>query len=95
MTPHYECKWVISGMSTNKGDFREEGSTSIRHFESKNRTEQDLKDEVRSSVLSYLTEHERTPWRPEPRYANITRLRIELGAVVAVGCEIGKSSDEP
>jgi hypothetical protein len=95
MTPHYKCNWVISGTSTNKGDFREEGSTSVRHFESKIRTEEDLKDEVRASVLSYLTEHERTPWRPEPRYADITGLRIELGVVVAVGCEIGQSSDEP
>lgn len=82
-------------MSSNKGAFREEGTTSIRHFESKIRTEEDLKDEVRQDVLSYLTVHERTPWRPEPRYANITDLRIELGAIEAIGCEIGRSCSEP
>ncbi len=53
MTPHFQCKWVISGASTNKGDFREEGATSIRHFETKFRTEEDLKDEVRAGVLAY------------------------------------------
>jgi hypothetical protein len=85
MTPHYECKWTISGMSTNKGAFREEGSTSIRRFNSEVRDKDDLKEEVRKSVLEYLTEHERTPWRPEPRYENITNLKIELGDFVAQG----------
>lgn len=85
MTPCWQCKWVISGTSSNKGPFREEGSTSIRRFDNEMRDEASLKDEVRKSVMRYLTEHERTPWRPEPRYANISNLVIELGEIVEVG----------
>ena len=84
MTPHYECKWVISGRSSNKGYFREEGSTSIHRFGAEVRDDASLKAEVRKGVMDYLTQHERTPWRPEPRYADITDLKIELGEVVLV-----------
>lgn len=85
VTPSYECKWVVSGMSSNKGAFREEGSTSIRRFDNEFRSEVELKDAVRKGILDYLSEHERTPWRPEPRYADITDLTIELGQIEICG----------
>ncbi|MBQ0937262.1 hypothetical protein [Ideonella paludis] len=81
-------------MSSNKGAFREEGTTSIRHVESRARSAEELKEEALQGLLSYLKEHERTPWRPEPRYENITDLKIEIGDFVAVGCELGMQSDE-
>ncbi len=85
MTPSYRCKWVVSGESSNKGHFREEGSTSIRRFGSEMRDEAGLRQEITQGVLDYLNEHERTPWRPEPRYANVTDLKIELGEIEIIG----------
>lgn len=85
MTPCYQCDWVISGMSSNKGAFREEGSTSIRRYPPEGRDEAELREEFRNGLLAYLSEHERTPWRPEPRYADITELKIELGEIKTIG----------
>jgi hypothetical protein len=85
MTPSYECKWVVSGNSSNKGPFREEGSTSIRRQGAEEREEESLRQQITQGVLDYLNEHQRTPWRPEPRYADITDLKIELGVIELVG----------
>ena len=85
MTPCYKCKWVITGMSTNKGAFREEGTTSMRRYPPEVRDEAELREEVRQSLLSYLSEHERTPWRPEPRYANVSNLKIDLDVIEVAG----------
>lgn len=85
MTPCYECKWVVTGNSTNKGFFREEGSTSIRRSRNEVRDEASLRKEFTQSAIDFIYEHEQTPWRPEPKYTGVTDLKVELGEIVLVG----------
>lgn len=84
MTPCYECKWVITGNSANKGRFREEGETSIRRFNSEVREEASLREEIAQGVIDGYIDASQ-PWRTNPKYVGLTDLKVELGEIRVIG----------
>lgn len=86
VTPCYECNWVITGNSENKGRFREEGESSIRRLPGEFRDEDSLRKEFAEGVIAGYLEASK-PWRTNPQYLGLSELKVELGAIRVVGSE--------
>ena len=86
MTPCYECNWVITGNSENKGRFREEGEGSIRRVPGEVRDDDSLRAQFSKSVIDGYMDASK-PWRTNPKYLGLSELNVELGAIRVVGDE--------
>jgi hypothetical protein len=86
VTPCYECNWVITGNSKNKGRFREEGESSIRRCPGELRDEEDLRAQFIKGVIQGYIDASQL-WRTKPQYLGLSELKVELGAIRIVGDE--------
>lgn len=92
MTPCYECKYVITGSSANKGLFRQEGIGSIRRFSSELRSEEDLRREFQENAIAAFNEV--TQRQASPKYVDVVDLKVELGEIEVID-ENTKRAIEP
>lgn len=83
MTPYYECKYVISGRSSNLGIFREEGVASTLKEKDDTRTFNELRIRFEKNIIDGYIEASQ-PWRTNPKYLGLSDLKVELGSIEMV-----------
>ena len=83
MTPSYDCKYVVTGKSTNKGAFREEGVASTLRRDDDRRTMAELRIKFERDAIAAFNEV--TQWKGNPKYLGVTDLKVELGEIEVVG----------
>lgn len=79
MTPHYNCRYVIVGHSSNKGTFREEGEASTLRRESEAFDEAALRRKFTQDALDAF--HKITQYKKNPKYKDVTGLQVSLGEI--------------
>ena len=79
MTPHYNCRFVIYGHSSNKGAFQEEGEASTLRREAESFDEEALRRKFTQDALHAF--HSITQHKKNPKYKDVTDLRVSLGEI--------------
>lgn len=83
MTPSYDCKYVVTGKSTNIGPFREEGVVSTLRCGDDRRTLAELRTKFEQDAIAAFNSI--TQRKGSPKYLGVTDLRVELGEIEVIG----------
>ena len=79
MTPHYNCRYVINGHSSNKGAFQEEGEASTLRRDSESFDEGALRRKFTQDALDAF--HAITQHKKNPKYKDVKGLQVTLGEI--------------